>query len=345
MSNQARLIFHRRTFFELVTAKRALFIDPVFSHERRGRRVADETRACDYVLATAMTPWFDDALDVLDGCDATFISNARLSRYVSDELELKQSRLLDLEPWERASEEGLGITALPITGSIGMETAINEGASFVRDVGNIMPKRARKLPLIGGALPMLDSTVRSAASMVGNLTAMGQPRSLDRASELLGMDVGQLTGGRPGLGYLFELDGGPTVVHMADGVHEGTSDEDLEDIADVCQPDVLVLHAAGWAVEPIVRAARILKPKTALLYRSRDPYRSGRRGQTMPISSFIGAIEEGAPATMALHLRKGDEYLLDKAKTTLKPSAGDGKTTSPGLGAKKIGVPSATAKS
>jgi L-ascorbate metabolism protein UlaG (beta-lactamase superfamily) len=312
MSNpaQARLIFHKNSFFELATPSRTLFIDPVFSHERRGRRVADEVRTCDYVLATSMTPWFEDVLDVLDACDATFVGSHRLTRFVSSELGLKKSRLLDLEPWERASEAGLRITALPISASIGMENAIEEGTSIVRDISNIFPRGATRIPLLGAALPLFDNGMRNATRLLQGVTSIGQPRAFGRVGDMLGVDVGQITGGRPGLGFLFELDGFPSLMHLADGVHAATSDDDLDDIADVAEPDVLVMHVSGMDVEPVVRAVRTLRPKTVLLYRSRDPYAAGRRGQTLPISSFIGAIEEGAPGTEALHMRKGDAYIL-----------------------------------
>jgi len=315
MSNsaQARLIFHKNSFFELATPTRTLFIDPVFSHERRGRRVADEVRSCDYVVATSMTPWFEDALDVLDACDATFVGTHRLTRFVSSELGIKKSRLLDLEPWERASESGLRITALPITASIGMESAIEEGTSIVKDVSNIFPRGATRIPLLGSALPLFDNGLRNATRMFEGVSSIGQPRAFGRVGDMLGVDVGQITGGRPGLGYLFEPLGFPTLMHLADGVHPATSDDDLEDIADVCEPDVLVMHVSGMDVEPVVRAVRVLRPKTVLLYRSRDPYAAGRRGQTLPISSFIGAIEEGAAGTEALHMRKGDAYILAAA--------------------------------
>lgn len=323
MSNsaQARLIFHKNSFFELATPTRTLFIDPVFSHERRGRRVADEVRSCDYVLATSMTPWFEDALDVLDSCEATFVGTHRLTRFVSSELGIKKSRLLDLEPWERASESGLRITALPITASIGMEGAIEEGTSIVKDLGNIFPRGATRIPLLGSALPMFDNGFRNATRMVQGVSSIGQPRAFGRVGDMLGVDVGQITGGRPGLGFLFEPLGFPTLMHLADGIHAGTSDDDLEDIADVCEPDVLVVHVSGMDVEPVVRAVRVLRPKTVLLYRSRDPYAAGRRGQTLPISSFIGAIEEGAAGTEALHMRKGDAYILAASASDAKAPA------------------------
>ena len=62
--SQTSLTFHKNTFFELKTDAYTIFVDPVFSRERRGRRVADEVRGCDYLLATSMTPWFDDTLDI-----------------------------------------------------------------------------------------------------------------------------------------------------------------------------------------------------------------------------------------------------------------------------------------
>jgi L-ascorbate metabolism protein UlaG (beta-lactamase superfamily) len=311
MANQARLVFHRRSFFELTTPKRTLFIDPVFSHERRGKRVGDATRSSDYVLATSLTPWFDDTLDLLEDSEATFVSTPRLRRYVAEELDLDGHRLLDLEPWERASEQGLRITAVPISGSLGLESAIGEGMGFVRDFQSMLPRGVERLPLVGQALPLVDSSLRSVTGLFGAVRPPQTPQSLDRMGELLGLDVGRLTGGRPGVGYFIEVEGA-SVLHLADGVHEGTRDEDLEDMAELCQPDVLVAQAGGTAVEPIVRAARILEPKTVLLYRARDPYREGRRGQTLPMGSFLAALEEGAPDAKAQHLRPGDGFSLER---------------------------------
>ena len=344
MSNpgQARLTFHKNTFFELSTPNRTLFIDPVFSHERRGRRVADEVRAADYVLATSMTPWFEDVLDVLDECDATFVASPSLTRMVSQELGIKRKRLLDLEPWERASESGLKITSLPISGSIGMESAIEEGTGILKDVSNIFPRGTSRipfmgagnlplvgalggggLPLLGRGLPFLDQGLSQASRAFEGLGAMARPpKSMGRVGDMFGVDVGSITGGRPGIGYLFELDGFPSLMHLADGVHAGTTDDDLEDLADVCEPDVLVMHVQGMDVEPIVRAVRTLNPKTVLLYRSRDPYAEGRRGQTLPINSFVGAIEEGAAGCEVLHMRKRDTYMLERGGTSAaKPAA------------------------
>ena len=351
-SGQARLTFHKNTFFELSTPTRTLFIDPVFSHERRGRRVADEVRAADYVLATSMTPWFEDVLDVLDECDATFIATQNLTRVVSRELGIKRKRLLDLEPWERASEEGLKVTTLPITASIGMESAIQEGTGIAKDISNVFPRGTSKIPLMGagglpfvgalgnGSLPLLgkglpffEQGLSQATRAVEGFGAMARPpKSMGRVGDMFGVDVGSITGGRPGLGFLFEFEGFPSLMHLADGVHAATTDDDLDDLADLCEPDVLLMHVQGMDVEPIVRAVRTLNPKTVLLYRSRDPYTEGRRGQTLPINSFVGAIEEGAPGCEALHMRKRDSYILERhgatsasaAKPAATPPAGGG---------------------
>lgn len=343
MSNngQARLTFHKNSFFELSTPTRTLFIDPVFSHERRGRRVADELRSCDYVLATSVTPWFEDVLDVLDEGDATLIAAPSVTKMVSRELGLKRKRLLDLEAWERASESGLKVTALPISASIGMESAIEEGTSIMKDIGNIFPRGTSRIPMLGGNLPFLGSLgsggipmlqsglpfftsgISQATRAVEGVTSIARPpKSMGRMGDMLGVDVGGLAGGRPGLGYLFEFEGFPTLMHLADGVHAGASDDDFEEIADVCEPDVLVMHVQGMDVEPVVRAVRALSPKTVLLYRSRDPYAEGRRGQTLPISSFVGAIEEGAPGCEALHMRKRDTYILERSSAIAAKAAG-----------------------
>jgi len=349
-SGQAKLTFHKNTFFELTTPNRTLFIDPVFSRERRGRRVADDVRAADYVLSTSMTPWFEDVLDVLDECDATFVATQSLTRSVSRELGLKRSRLLDLEPWERASEAGLRITALPITASIGMETAIQEGTSIVNDIRNVFPRGTTRIPLIGGlpflnslgdgsvplvgrGLPLIDQGLSQATRAVQGFSSMARPpKSMGKMGDIFGLDVGSIAGGRPGLGFLFELEGFPSIMHLADGIHAGTSDDDLEDIADICEPDVLIMHVQGMDVEPVVRAVRTIHPKTVLLYRSRDPYAEGRRGQTLPINSFIGAIEEGAQDTEALFMRKRDTYILERPES---------KTAAPKYAAPKPATPSA----
>lgn len=320
--SQPRLSFHKNTFFELETGRQTLFIDPVFSRERRGRRVADELRDCDYLLATSLTPWFEDVLDALDEGTATFIGSPRITRFVSQELGLRGSRLLDLEPWERASEKGLRITAFPIWASIGMERSIREGSAILRDVTNVFPQGPRDLPLMRNARSMIDFGVRGVTQLLGTISTLGnQSRALGNVGEAFNFDMGQLTGGRPGLGYVIELEGFQTLMHFADGIHAGTSDDDLEDIADACEPDVLTLHVGGRDVEPYVRAARILRPKTILLYRSKDPYAAGRRGQTVPMSHFIGAIEEGAPESEVLQLRRGESYLLQSVEAREKKLA------------------------
>lgn len=327
---QSRLTFHDHTFFELTLPTATLFIDPVFSHSRRGRRVAGQVRSADYVLLTAATPWFDDALDVLEDCEATLVATPKLCRTVGREISLDKKRQLDLEPWERASETGLRITALPIFGSLGMEGSIDEGAAILRDMTNIFPQSRSRLPLLGALTPLLQMGTQTGNRALGMFTSATQLRSFDRVNDMLGIDVTRVARGRSGLGFFFEIEGYPSVLHLADGVHAMTQDDDLEDIAEVCKPDVLVVQAEGTDVEPVVRAARILEPKTVLLYRARDPYAQGRRAQTLPVGSFIAAIEEGASSSEALHLRKGDTFLLErsaaapKAAATSKPATAQG---------------------
>lgn len=176
------------------------------------------------------------------------------------------------------------------------------------------------MPFLGALSPLLDLGTQAgnrAMSMFGS--SANQLRSLDRVNDMLGVDVTRVGRGRAGLGFFLELEGYPSVLHLADGVHAMTSDDELEDIAEVCEPGILIMQADGTDVEPVVRATRILEPKTVLLYRARDPYAQGRRGQTLPVGNFLSAIEEGAPECEALHLRKGDSYVLEKAAA--KPAA------------------------
>lgn len=310
MSDAPEIIFHRNTFFEIQAGGRTLFVDPVFTRHRRGRKVATELRACDYLLVTSMTPWFDDALDVLDDCDATMVASPRICRVASRELGLARDRTVDLEEWERATDGGLRITALPMSASIGMERAIDEGTSLLRDMGNVFPGGTRGIPLLSSGMTLIDDGLRNVTRALDGVAVIQQPRSLGRVGEMVGVDVGSIGGGRPGLAYLFEIDGYPNVLHLADGVHGGMDEEDLEDIADVAAPEVLIAHVGGRDVEPLVRAVRILEPATVLLYRSRDPYAAGRRSRTLPMSSFVGALEEDAPDTEVFHLRQGDSYVL-----------------------------------
>lgn len=312
--SKLNLTFHKNTFFELTTDRYTLFVDPVFSRERRGRRVADEIRDCDYLFVTSTTPWFDDALDVLDEGEATLVAAPRVTRYISQELGLRRRRLLDLEPWERASESGFRVTALPIWASIGMERSIRESASILKDISNVFPNGSERLPFGRNARNMIDGGLKSLTNMVGSLANLtGQSRALDNVGSTFNVDLGRFTGGRPGLGFLFEFDGFHSLMHLADGVHAAISDEDLEDIADVCEPDVLLLHIGGREIDPVVRAVRTLNPRTVLLYRSRDPYTAGRRGQTRPLGHFIDAIEEDAPRTEVVQLRKGDSFLIKRS--------------------------------
>jgi len=325
---QTRITFHEHTFFELSLPGRTLFIDPVFSHTRRGRRVADPVRKADYVLLTSTTPWFDDALDVLESSEATIIATPRLCRQIGRDIGIERKRQLDLEAWERASEEGLRITALPISASLGVEGSIEEGASILRDVSNVFPRGTSRLPFMGALAPLLDLGTQTGNRALGMLnSSAGQLRSLDRVNDMFGVDVARVGRGRAGLGFFLELEGYPSVLHLADGVHAMTSDEDLEDIAEVCEPGILIMQADGTDVEPVVRATRILEPKTVLLYRARDPYAQGRRGQTLPVGNFLAAIEEGAPDCEALHLRKGDSYVLEKQAA--RPAAAKPATATP----------------
>jgi hypothetical protein len=97
-------------------------------------------------------------------------------------------------------------------------------------------------------------------------------------------------------------------------VHEGTDERDLEEIADLADVDVLVVEAIGSSVAPIVRAARILAPRTVLLFRSEDPYRRGRRSQALPVSAFADAVlEDRGDDVEAIALRPGDRYVLSTA--------------------------------
>lgn len=315
MTEPARLVFHRNAFFELQLKGRTFFIDPVFSQERRRRRVAGDVRTADYVLLTTQTPWYDDALDVLEACEATLVATPSLCRQVLDDLGVDRKRLLDLEPWERASEEGIKVTALPLTASTGMEATIEEGASILEDVAGVFPTGLRSLPLVGTGVGLLENGMRTGRRAVKDVAGMGRNRMLGRAQDLLGMNLGRLGQGRPGTGFLVEADGYPSLLHLADGIHRGTSEDELRDIAEVAKPDVLLANIDGPSVQPLVRAIRILAPRTLLVYRSRDPYGEDRRNPTPPARAFMDAVAEDAPDCEVVLLRKGDAWVLEPLAT------------------------------
>jgi hypothetical protein len=104
------------------------------------------------------------------------------------------------------------------------------------------------------------------------------------------------------------MSGGQKVLHLANGVHEGTDERELEEIVDLGGAvDVLIVEATGASVAPMVRATRILEPSTVLLFRSEDPYRRGRRSQALPVSSFADAIrEDRGDEVEPIALRPGD---------------------------------------
>jgi hypothetical protein len=322
-SAPVRITFHKRTFFEISGPGRTIFVDPIFSQRRRGKRVAADVRSADYVLVTSATPWFDDLLDVLDACEATLVAAPSLCRAVASELDLPKKRILDLEAWERASEPGLRVTALPISCTIGLESAMEEGEAIAEDIQGVFPRSLRRLPLVGLGMPLVDTAFRTGMRTMETVAGMRPFRGAGEVGSALGSQLGRMVPGRPGLGYLIEWEGYPTILHLADGVSGGTSEAELRDIASVAHPGLLIAQVDGMDVQPIVRAARVLEPDTILLYRSRDPYASGRAARTLPVSSFVGALEEGAPDVEIDVMQAGDAFVLDPADPELRPEDTD----------------------
>jgi hypothetical protein len=160
---------------------------------------------------------------------------------------------------------------------------------------------------------MLDGALRSGMRTVEGIAGMRPFSDVGR----LGAEMGRFAPGRPGLAWFVEWEGHPSVLHLADGVHGGTPESELKEIASTCKPDVLVIQVDGQDLQPLVRAVRILTPETVLLYRSRDPYASPRRARTLPISSFVAALEEGAPDVEVLVLQPGDAFVLEPIELDL----------------------------
>lgn len=302
-NEEASITFHGGSFVELAHRDVTIFVDPSFASTRRGRRLRGETRNADYVFLTRMGESFDDALDVLeDHEDALLVGSARACRTAREELRLGRGRTLDLEAWERANDDAFRVTAVPVYAP----SPFDDGLSVMEELADSVVGLGR----IVEDLPIASSTLRQ----------MRQLTRAPRGGALAGLPVQT---GRPGLGFLFELAGKQNVLHLANGVHEGTDERDLEEIADTADVDVLIVEAVGASVAPIVRATRILAPGAVLLFRSEDPYRRGRRSHALPVSAFADAIREDRADVDAVALRPGDRYVaaaLMEAKSEKKPS-------------------------
>lgn len=313
-TEEATISFHGSTFFELSFKQTSIFVDPVFSSNRRGRRLRGATRPCDYAFVTHPGDSFDDVLDLLEDSEAILVGSERVCRMAQGELGLGRKRLLDLEAWERASEEAFRVTAVPIA----TPSMVDESAGILEDLGGsamgrLLPRGASRVPRAGlsSGMRMLESLPFLGNSLLGNLR------------------------GRPGLGFLFELASGQHILHLSNGIHGATDEREIEDIASLAPLDALLLDVGAQGVEAVVRAVRSFDVSTVLLFRSQDPYARGRRSQALPVNAFIEAIQEDQGNKVeALHLREGDRYILQapekkEQKPEAKPAASAASTSAP----------------
>lgn len=286
------LSYHGGGFIEALHQGVRIFVDPVFSETRRGRRSRGETRPCDYVLVSHISDGFEDALDLLDDHDcATLVGSMDTCRTARRELRLDRDRTLDLEGWERASDGDVRITALPIA----VPTPASAGLGWAQGVGDVFEAEVSRM---------------FARSPLAALPTRGM-RALSRMPFGLG---GGRAVGEAALGFCVEL-GGTVVVLLGQGVHDATDERDLEDIADLGAVDTLALEPTG-SVGAVVRVVRVLEPKRVCLYRAHDPYGRGRRalalaGGGMPLSAYVDAIvEDQGGRVEARTLKPGDTVAL-----------------------------------
>jgi hypothetical protein len=331
--------FHGSTFIEIAFGETVLFIDPVFASERRGRRVRGETRRCDYVLATEGGDSLDDALDVLEDVDdAVLVGTPRSCKVARSELELGKDRTLDLEPWERASDDGFKLTAVPIS----IASAVDEGLASIEDLalgagraglgmgrnlggaGNPLASALGSVPFVGqltrpmtSALPNLLGAFTG--SLAGNGLAngigggvLGPLSGLAGSAGLSRLGLPSVGRGRPGLGYLVEIDDGPSILHLGRGIHNATDEHALEEIAELGAIDSVIVDLSRANVASVVRAVRALDATFVVLYRSEDAYQRGRRPTQAPTASaFAEALAEDRGDDVEVqYLRKGDRYVL-----------------------------------
>lgn len=299
------LAYHGNGFIEATHKGVRVFVDPVFSQTRRGRRARAETRPCDFLLVSHVGDAFEDALDLLEDQDsATLVGSMDACRTARRELRIDRERTLDLEEWERATDGDVRITALPIT----LPTPASAGLGWAQNVGEAVEAEFSRM---------------LARSPLAALPTRGM-RALAR------MPLGRGFGGAPtvgeaALGFSLEL-GDATVVLLGQGVHDATDERDLEDIADLGAIDTLALEATG-SVGAVVRAVRVLEPKRVCVYRAHDPYGRGRRalalaGGGMPLSAYIDAISEDQSGRVeARALKPGDTIALRANGTPAKAEA------------------------
>ena len=294
-NEEAAITFHGSTFLELSFQQTTLFVDPVFSSTRRGRRLRGATRPCDYVFVSDPGDSFDDVLDLLeDSKDAILVGAERTCRMVQGELGLGRKRLLDLEPWERASEDSFRVTAVPLV----KPSMVDESMAMLEDLGGaglgrILPRGASRVPMAG---------------VSAGLRVLG-------ALPFLGDELSRNLRGRPALGFLFELGAGQRILHLADGIHNASDERELEDIASLSAVDTILLDVGSQGVDAVVRALRLFQFGTVLLFRSQDPYARGRRAAPQPVHAYIEAIQEDlGDAVEALHFREGDRFVLGAEK-------------------------------
>jgi hypothetical protein len=165
-----------------------------------------------------------------------------------------------------------------------------------------------RFPVIGdlargraiGALPEV------LGAFTGALGALGAVRGLGPLGRM-----GRIGRGRPGLGFLVQPTGGPSLLHLGLGVHTGTNEADLADIAELGPVDAVLLDLARASVDAVVRAVRLLEPTFVLLYRSEDAYQRGRRRSADPVSAFAEAVAEDRGDEVEVHhLRRGDRFVF-----------------------------------
>jgi hypothetical protein len=285
-----------------------LFLDPVFARTRRGRRSRGETRGCDFLLVTSLGPAFEDALDALEDHEAsTLVGSMAACREARRELRIPRDRTLDLEDWERAGDGDVHITAIPLV----QPTPATSGLAFMENIGDAA---------------FAEVSRAFARSPLAQMPMRGI-RELSRLPQMMGGAFGNPVVGEPALGFLLDL-GGTNVAFLGQGIHDGTDERDLEDLAAAGPIDVAVVEAVG-SIGALVRAVRLLEPKQLFVYRGHDPYARGRRALTLrggdvPLTAYVDAVlEDQGKEVAAKVLRAGDRVTLrgsSAATTEARPS-------------------------
>lgn len=255
--------------------------------EARGRLHTDAIVHCRSGSSAAV----DDALDILELRTAALVvgRDSDLDRLDRD-LELGD-RGVSVDAYERVRLGGVRVTRLPLPQrGLGLPIAeaadalpgretVRQGTDAVADAGALLERATRGLPLVGGLM-------RAAESVAGGA---GVPVPWRRSEGLSWVPAVSTPG--------------HTVVVAGDLSRTAPDASLLDDWAEACPVDTLVVAVSGANPGPLVRAVRRLGPARVVLIRDHDVWDTDT--PTLPLSVFEAALREGASGAKVVVMTAG----------------------------------------